>query len=210
MVSSIGSLEPLPPRSARIGLWVGLCVWIGVVACGWSILTRYSYIAGPRTAPLASIAPTESSPETYRLRMFVHPRCPCSAASVRELERLMSHCAGRIETTVHFYRPEAASDDWVNGSLWEAVAAIPGVHAEIDPAGDESRQFGSTTSGDVLLYDSAGRLQFHGGITAARGHEGDNVGKSAVMSIVRGETDHVGESPVFGCLLRIDGASSDE
>jgi hypothetical protein len=76
------------------------------------------------------------------------------------------------------------------------------VQVRVDPDGAEADRFGSKTSGEVLLYDAYGGLRFQGGITPARGHEGDNLGKSTVASIVRGEPTDVGHSPVFGCVIR--------
>ncbi len=47
-------------------------------------------------------------------------------------------------------------------------------------------ELGSSTSGQVLLYDPSGRLAFSGGITAARGHVGDNAGSDAIVGLVMG------------------------
>jgi hypothetical protein len=37
----------------------------------------------------------------------------------------------------------------------------------------------------VLSYDAAGTLRFSGGITASRGHEGANTGRTALTDLVR-------------------------
>jgi hypothetical protein len=183
---------------------VALVAWLASLGTGFGWLSMYSNQAGASatTAP-ASIAPAAAtSQRPFRLLMFAHPHCPCTAASVQELARLMSVVAPDVDATVYFYRPAREADDWAVGRLWLAAAAIPGVQVRVDPDGTEAAQFGSTTSGDVLLYDAFGGLRFQGGITPSRGHEGDNLGKSTVTSIVRGELTHVGQSPVFGCAIR--------
>jgi hypothetical protein len=133
--------------------------------------------------------------------MFAHPHCPCTRASLSELARLMSRETSRIEATVYFYLPDGKSEDWALGSLWDSAAAIPGVHVQVDLNGAMASQFGSETSGDVLLYDTLGDLCFHGGITPSRGHEGDNLGKSTVMAVVAGDLAYVDQTPVFGCEI---------
>jgi hypothetical protein len=75
------------------------------------------------------------------------------------------------------------------------------VSVRIDEAGREAARFGATTSGHVLLYDRGGRLRFSGGITASRGHVGDNAGRAALLGLlIHGETERE-RTPVFGCPL---------
>jgi hypothetical protein len=51
------------------------------------------------------------------------------------------------------------------------------------------------------LYAPTGKLLFSGGITASRGHEGDNVGRSAIVSFILNGHAPVNHTPVFGCSL---------
>jgi hypothetical protein len=185
--------------------WVlaGLLVWLASVGTGLGWLADYTNQAGASamTAP-ASIAPQAApSPHRFRLLMFAHPHCPCTAASLNELARLMSGVASDVDATVYFYRPASAADDWALGRLWSSAAAIPGVQVQTDPNGDMAARFGSTTSGEVLLYDASGHLRFHGGITSGRGHEGDNLGETTVTSMITGNLTNVDHCPVFGCTI---------
>jgi hypothetical protein len=107
-----------------------------------------------------------------------------------------------VDVTVHFFHPADAAEDWIHGISHDLAVAIPGISVVADPDGATAEKFGSKTSGEVLLYDATGRLRFHGGITAARGHEGDGLGKATVTSILRGESTTVTSSPVFGCVIR--------
>ena len=54
-------------------------------------------------------------------------------------------------------------------------------------------RFGLVSSGHALLYDENGRLLFSGGLTNARGHAGNSVGRNAIVAILNDtapETDH--------------------
>jgi hypothetical protein len=77
-----------------------------------------------------------------------------------------------------------------------------------DVGGSVAGQFHANTSGEVLVYDSRGKLCFHGGITAARGHAGDNLGESAVIAIALGGKSYVERCPVFGCPFRAEVADN--
>lgn len=200
------SLDRRPTRWA----WGGLCLWVLAVGGGWGGLTHYANRPGSSAAAPTSVAQGESHSQPFHLMLFVHPRCPCSAASVRELSRIMAQCSKSLRATVYFYRPETQPDEWARSPLWKEAAAIPGVRPQVDVGGRAAREYGSLTSGDTLLYDPSGRLRFHGGITFARGHEGDSKGKLAVIAHVRGEATEMTESPVFGCLLRVETVSRQE
>jgi hypothetical protein len=56
-------------------------------------------------------------------------------------------------------------------------------------------------SGFTLLYDPAGRLRFAGGITSARGHEGDSFGQRRILAVLSGDPADRADAPVFGCSL---------
>ena len=62
-------------------------------------------------------------------------------------------------------------------------------------------RFHVTTSGQTLLYSAAGELLFSGGITFARGHAGDNAGRTAIESYSAGDSPGYRQTPVFGCPI---------
>ena len=66
-----------------------------------------------------------------------------------------------------------------------------------------ARRYGAATSGYAVLYAPDGRLAFAGGITAGRGHEGDNAGEDAILDAIN--SGPAGgcptRMPVFGCAL---------
>ncbi|NBB99840.1 MAG: RedB protein [Bacteroidetes bacterium] len=180
-------------------------LWAIAVVVGFTLLTSYEFGAGasaeaPQTWPAdASIAPAAAQ---GNLLVFAHPRCPCTRATIRELERLLHQAAGTVATTVFFVQPEGYDAAWVHeAALWRLAERIPGVTPRIDVQATEARRFGAITSGQVLFYDAGHVLQFSGGITASRGHEGDNIGRRAVIDLIDGRPPEHTTPPVFGCAL---------
>ncbi len=113
----------------------------------------------------------------------------------------MAQTQGRVIAYVLFLKPTGSSIDWEKTDLWRSAARIPGVNVFVDENGIEARRFQAVTSGQTALYDINGRLLFSGGITSARGHSGDNAGRSAIVSLLNtGDADRT-ETAVFGCPL---------
>ena len=188
---------------------IACVIWFISVITGMFSLWAYSQRDGG-FGELAEQWPNDSrlTPEPDKgqqqlkkqLIMFVHPQCPCSRASLGELAVLMRHSQGRVLARVLFVSPQGQSSEWVRSGLWAQAERIPHVIVEIDHQGVEAGRFGAVISGATLLYDASGHLLFHGGITAARGHFGDNVGRLAIQKFVNG-SDATAETPVFGCPL---------
>jgi hypothetical protein len=136
------------------------------------------------------------------LVMVIHPNCPCSRASLAELGVLMERAGSRVACDVVFVPPPDFTGDWSSNEYWKAAAAIAGVQPVVDAHDESATLFHANTSGQVFLYDAAGTLRFHGGITGSRGHEGDNDGLSIIETyVMTGKVDHT-TTPVFGCALR--------
>lgn len=135
------------------------------------------------------------------MAFFAHPRCPCSRASVEEFERILPLTHSPVVAYVVFVRPPGVEEAWDQSPLWAAASRIPGVRVLRDPEGSEAKSFGAFTSGHVLLYDPQGSLLFSGGITAARGHAGENAGSGAVLDFLLTGSSRRSKAPVFGCSL---------
>lgn len=194
-------LEQLTSRSAIVVLVV---LWMAAVGVGGTLLWKYAATAGvaatpPERWPAQSMITRE--PGTATLVMLAHPRCPCTRASIAELAVLMARIGQRGRAHVLFVRPRAADAGWDKTALWQAAAAIPGVTVHADPGGAQAALFRAATSGQVTAYDASGTLIFSGGITGARGHEGDNVGLLRALARLSGRRADQKESKVFGCAL---------
>ena len=178
-------------------------IWVTAVALGLRVLFHYENTPGrtgalPQAWPAAQI---ERATDRPTLVMLVHPHCPCTAASVGELAQIMARVQGKIAAYVLFVKPEEAGRDWDDTSLRRSVEAIPGVKVVFDPDGVAARQFGAETSGHTLLFGAEGRLLFSGGITASRGHAGENAGESAIVALVNNQTPARTQTLIFGCSL---------
>ena len=135
--------------------------------------------------------------------MFAHPRCPCTKASLGELEQLVAHAGNQFEATVLFYEPSGGSKDWSSSSLVDEARLIPGVRVGFDKDANLAKRFGIGTSGHTLVYGADGKLLFSGGITGSRGHLGDNAGYAAILKILNDHYSPLSRTttPVFGCEL---------
>lgn len=168
-------------------------------------MLRYQMTPAAASAAVASQLPAEvaAQRDTQRptLIMTLHPHCSCSRASVTELSVLMARASGRLAARVLFVQPPGATADWVHTDLWQAATEVPGAVVSVDADGKESAALGATTSGTVLLYGRDGQILFHGGITDGRGHEGDNPGLLAILSLLRCNDPVLHSTPVYGCPL---------
>jgi hypothetical protein len=191
------------PR-ARLFLAALAVVWLAVLGLGHSWLLDYQSgpgASGPAPADWPAGSFLRPMAGRFTLLLFAHPYCPCTRASLEELSWVVARSRGRLDACLLFVRPPGAADGWERTDSWTAAAAIPGVRVAADADGQEARRFGARTSGQVLLYDSGGQLVFRGGITAGRGHQGDNPGRRALLARMAGDEEETGESPVFGCPL---------
>jgi hypothetical protein len=191
-------------KKNRLLLFATGVLWLSMIGAGMWFLKIYEINPG-----VAAAAP-ERWPAETRLRravdratlvMLAHPHCPCTRASIGELARLMTQARGRITAYVLFVKPPKFSDGWEQTDLLKSAAAIPGVHVVRDDGGVEAERFHAATSGQTMLYDAQGGLMFRGGITSARGHSGDNAGRTAIVSLVTNGETGPRDTPVFGCPL---------
>jgi hypothetical protein len=181
-------------------------LWIGFTAFGFFSLLTYANKPGEvgkisnGWPPTSSLVANSAGPT---LLIFSHPKCPCTRATARELERVMAQVQGKPLTTyVLIYKPSDRNEEWAQTDLEKKFESIPGVNVLMDVDGQEAARFGALTSGQAFLYSKEGSLLFNGGITPSRGDEGDSVGKDSIASlVVNGSTLHP-TSRVFGCSFR--------
>ena len=150
-----------------------LVVWACAVAVGIVLMTRYDSTQGA----------TASAPATWPRSSSIIP-------------------ARFGATVVMFVHPDCPCTRASRAELAEISRTAPPT-TELIITSDlaEARRFGAQTSGDVVVYDAAGALRFHGGITISRGHVGHNLGHARVDAIVHGASTGVAQTPVFGCAL---------
>ncbi len=178
-------------------------LWVLVVITGMGALWQYSIQPGAAAANVPASVPASPS---FTLVVTLHPRCACSRATLDELATVMARHADRLHTDV--YVSDIATPDPLSGNLARRAAAIPGVTVHFDPGAAQATRLGAKTSGTVFLYDPAGQLRFHGGITPSRGEVGDNAGRATIeqlLSTAAGDASPAPTpitTPVFGCSLK--------
>jgi hypothetical protein len=189
----------------RIGLLGVSAAWLMVATAGFLWLADYDSQPGAPANPpqrwpdSVSLARNFSKPT---LLMFLHPRCPCSRASLYELARLAHDERDQFDLYVLFVQPSEVAANWSTSALWETATSCRDLQVVIDQGGRFAQQFGAKASGQVLIYDRAGVLQFDGGITPGRGHAGDSIGRSNVRAIAAGQTlKNPANCATFGCSL---------
>ncbi|HEX8372540.1 MAG TPA: hypothetical protein VF585_07160 [Chthoniobacterales bacterium] len=181
-----------------------LLCWALVVASGMGLMMRYELQPGRQTAASnqwPAGAPLSLDPKSANLLVFAHPRCPCTRATITELEQVVRRCKDQVRVTVFFYQPHDAGPEWQQASLWKQATQIPGVTVRSDVEGAVSKQFGAETSGQTLLFNGRGEQVFAGGITGARGRVGANAGESALVAGILHRVAAKKNTPVFGCSL---------
>ena len=186
-------------------VWAALAFWTVTLAAGFGALWRYKATASaqddgpPLSWPGESRLPRATNRPT--LLLFAHPRCACTHASVTELARLMARTHGSLAAHVSVVRPQGTGEGFDDTELVSRAAAIPGVTVSLDDGGAEAARFRARTSGHGVLYDAAGRRMFSGGLTSARGHEGESFGSKRIVSLLTTGVADRADAPVFGCAL---------
>lgn len=178
-------------------------------AIGFVQLTDYSSRPGhPGLVPnrLSDVALSDTSLSAGlttdgkpQLLLFYHPKCPCTTATVRILERLNPRFLEPIPITAIAYCADDEPDLWIQSRTTKALSSLDNVRIVIDKGGRLSKSFGATVSGHLLLYNPNGQLTFSGGITPYRGHEGDSPSSLDLLERINSPKDNCMHWPVFGC-----------
>lgn len=198
------------PRDMKVTVLIA--IWLTTIGFGFAQLWWYGAEPGPRVqVPHRIDVNGQVRADAPHLMLFLHPKCPCSRATVRQLERVLALHGRDMTCDVHFGVPDGEPVEWGRTDIIESVEQIPGVVTHADPGGRLAERFGVRTSGHVLLYDGE-RLVFSGGITPARGHEGACAGLESIDSFFRADPIVARETDVFGCPLVLpnDGSGASE
>lgn len=192
----------------RTDAWLAMMCAVSLTAMGVVSyeLWRYKLTAGdagvtPTTWPAdTKLARSSAVPTVY---LFAHPRCACTLASLAELRRIISRATTPVRYVVVFELPEQSQPSFLAGDAWDVAGSLADVERVVDGGGEEGRRFGALTSGHVVAYAPAGGLLFSGGITAARGHQGDNPAEERLVAALETATtvDQPRTLPIYGCAL---------
>ena len=188
---------------SKHGAWQKMAIgllWLALISYGFKLIFDFKTTPGAQgNAPANWPSSSQIQPKAglATLVLFAHPQCPCTRASLSELNQIM-HQGQHVQAYVMFMQPS-------NGQItesWTRAGLIPHTERLTDRQGVEATRFGAMTSGHVVLYNAQGQLQFAGGITDSRGHEGNNMGRQMVLNYL----SNIGLVPAwhatFGCALQ--------
>ncbi|MEQ1908566.1 MAG: RedB protein [Vicinamibacterales bacterium] len=200
----------------RAWLTAATVFWLAGVVYGIERMSRYALtpaVQQPLVPTWPAISSLARAPGRTTLVMFVHPQCPCTRASLAELEQIIRENSGTptpaLDAFVVFLAPSSMPQGWAASTLLDRVGHLRGVSVVSDTNGREARLFHADVSGVLVLYDGRGDLMFSGGITGSRGEVGENDGLRRVRALLTASPTSPQRAPVFGCPLSDPAARTD-
>ena len=213
-------MEPTPPAQpptnpawARwlVGAWAA-CLLGGTLAFGLYEHRSGSDQLAPDAWPEDLPWPGTDSGQ-HVAWLFVHPKCPCSRASLAEWDRILLAAGHGLRGEVVWVVPDGAATGWGDDddAGLRAECDGRGLTVRRDPGGALAGRFGAATSGHAVWYGPDRTLRGCGGVTPSRGHRGPT-GLGTAMTALGGrgeapQADRVGPAatavvgPSFGCPL---------
>ncbi|MEM6690639.1 MAG: hypothetical protein AAF664_14485 [Planctomycetota bacterium] len=204
-----------PSCRTGMGLKSLVGVWALVVASGMTWINRYGTtpgVTGDTPVMWPEEIPWVDQEQRAGLLMFAHPRCPCTRASLNELQRITDRAG--IQADVIFWQPKNTQDetDWSDTSLIRQAKSLSNLRVHLDHGGRMTDRFDARTSGLCLVFEEYHGLLFRGGVTSSRGHEGVSDSHSLILKALanpssplfvgsESEGSRIDEFPVFGCEI---------
>lgn len=188
-----------------------LMVWAVALIGGTLGLAAYSSRPGSGTSaggPWPNDSRVAKHDQLPTLVMFLHPKCSCSVATLRELQRCLSTRKDSVSLHIGFYCPSEKSDSWAATKLRSQAERIAPGSTFVDRKAREARRFGAVTSGHLIAFSPDGTCLFSGGITSSRAHEGSNSGADAIRQILSRKRPKTRTTPIFGCPIVRDSRES--
>ena len=194
-----------PPARLAQGVIAG--GWLAVCLVASYVVMQYDFSAGrlgQGTGRWPSDATLTPGPTTTVVA-FLHPRCPCTKATVKHLVKTLKSSPEVHLVADMFVLPGGSqAPEWRDNAYVRAIRKeLPTAEVVFDPEAVEAARFGALTSGTVLVFDAWGIERFRGGITDRRGGERDNPGLSQLAKVVTpgSQGQPMRPTPVFGCPL---------
>src|SRR4051812_10164794 len=102
--------------ASGLSIRVIVCVlWLSLVGAGFAVIMSYQNAGGrvgitPQHWPPKTTIALDREHDT--LLMFAHPQCPCTRASIEELNRLLAQSHGTVTAHVLFFKPAGFPTYW--------------------------------------------------------------------------------------------------
>lgn len=199
-----------PPqlRATSKFLPIGLAIlWLASITGGFTALFEHQMrpgdsIVAPERLPIEGRSLlSDSRSSRYDLFLFLHPKCPCSGATLENLNRLIAQTGNALSVRLVMFDRGEGEASWSDSEPVRAALSLPHTSLTRDPGGRLADRFGARTSGSVTLYDDSGVLRFQGGLTDSRGHSGPGAGIAAIARIVTTGVGLGESTPVYGCPI---------
>ena len=135
--ATFSQVKMFTPRSI---FCVSFVLWLSASIAGMTTLWNHEARPGiPAAAPTSW--PRDSAlskqPSKAAMLVWIHPHCPCSWATIRELERLLVHVSDDTDCQIILTRPAECGSDFVESDLTRAIRKIRGVSVVVD---DDQRE----------------------------------------------------------------------
>jgi hypothetical protein len=178
--------------------------WLSAAAFGFWTLHAYEATPGPIMRSPDGWPPGSTlsrSRGRADVLMAVHPRCPCTRASLAILAEIVREAPGAATVRLLAYRPKGSTPDWGSEGIRWALDTVPGAVVVDDPGGVEALKFGLGTSGAVVAFDAPGRERFSGGLTAGRGVAERSAGGASLGEVLANRGPTRADCQTYGCPL---------
>lgn len=198
-MKSLGDTKP--ERRRNLFTTAVAITWLTASVAGLWFAIQHESTAGAAAHAVSSwpakskLSPAANKPTVV---LFAHPECPCTRATLNQLARLQALAPERPKIIVALAIPGGHAD-WRRSAIADQARSLPGAEIFEDSDLAEAHLFHASTSGQCFVYGRSGSLLYHGGITGARGHEGDNTGMDNALNALNNRLSV--SSPVFGCAL---------
>jgi len=192
--------------SSSKSILLAVTLWLLAIGSGYCWIMARSFESGKLVENLVLDLKTTHMLDTAHptLFVFLHPECPCSAATVEELARISEQCRGELKILGIFSDYSTLPHPSSQSKMWNKVESILGARSLLDADAHLRRSFHAATSGECFLLAPDAHVLYHGGITSSRGHSGPSSGGDAIISYFNGDTMGMVTAPVFGCTLDND------
>ena len=178
--------------------------WLAAVLAGFVTLHAYEATPGPAgRSPEGWPASSRLAPSRGRadVLMALHPRCPCTIASLESLAEIVRESSGAATVRLLAYRPDGSPEGWGAAGIRRAAETVPGAIVVDDPGGVEARRFGLGTSGAIVAFDASGRTRFSGGPTSGRGVAERSAGGASLGEVLANRGPARADCQTYGCPL---------
>ena len=197
---------------------IGGAAWLICIVIGfWTLLvhdTESTSTAGHVEAAWVTHASLSNHIDREELRdltpdagelhivMALHPKCPCTHNTMRELARLVSIDPLGTRCTFLVHLPATKSLSWMDTETTQMARELPNTQLIVDRESSRAKRLGLNRSGEAMVITHDGKVSFRGGITAGRSCLMENPGARAIENLVHRIAISPLTTPTFGCPLQ--------